>query len=75
MFDIGGALRRSLKEGDAQAIRKFLISSQILTILFPFVKPTYLCHSIFNNLLIRHIGLVAYKQFVDTFSSVSVNLL
>jgi hypothetical protein len=36
---------------------------------------TYLCYSVLNNLLVRHIGLVANQQLVDALSSVTVDLL
>ena len=36
---------------------------------------TYLCHSVFHNLLILHIAFVAYKKLVDAFSGIAVNFL
>lgn len=36
---------------------------------------TYLGDGVLDNLLIRHIALVAYEQLVDTLSGISVNLL
>jgi hypothetical protein len=36
---------------------------------------THLCYSVFNDLLIRHIGLVAHQQLVDALSRISVDLL
>ena len=36
---------------------------------------TDLCDSVLNDLFVRHITLVAYKQLVDTLCSISVNLL
>ena len=36
---------------------------------------THLRHSVFHNLLIRHIALVPHKQLVHTLGSVAVNLL
>lgn len=38
-------------------------------------KSPYLCNRVLDDLLVRHIALVAYKQLVDALSSVSVNLL
>jgi hypothetical protein len=45
--------------------------------LRPNVKnyTTHLCYGVFDNLLVRHIGLVAHQQLVDALGSVSVNLL
>jgi hypothetical protein len=45
--------------------------------LRPNVKnyTTHLCYGILDNLLVRHIGLVAHQQLVDALGSVSVNLL
>jgi hypothetical protein len=36
---------------------------------------TYLCYGVLDHLLVRHIGLVADQQLVDTLGSVAVNLL
>lgn len=38
-------------------------------------RSTYLCHCVFNDLLVRHIGLVAHQQLVDTLRCVAVDLL
>jgi hypothetical protein len=35
----------------------------------------YLCYGVLDDLLVRHIGLVAHQQLVDALGSVSVNLL
>ena len=35
----------------------------------------YLCHCVLDDLLIRHIGLVAYEKLVDALGGVSVDLL
>lgn len=35
----------------------------------------YLRHRVFHHLLVRHIALVAHKQFVDPLCGVSINLL
>jgi len=35
----------------------------------------YLCNGVLNNLLVRHIGLVANQQLVDALGGVAVNLL
>jgi hypothetical protein len=35
----------------------------------------HLCYRVLDDLLIRHIGLVAYQQLVDALGGVSVNLL
>jgi hypothetical protein len=39
------------------------------------VIRTYLSYSILNDLLVRHIGLVADQQLVDALGRISVNLL
>lgn len=39
------------------------------------VKYVYLCDGVLDDLLVRHIGLVAYQQLVDALGRVSVNLL
>lgn len=36
---------------------------------------THLGNGVLDNLLIRHIALVAYKQLVDAFGGIPVNLL
>lgn len=38
-------------------------------------KYPYLCNRVLDDLLVRHIALVAYEQLVDTLSSISVDLL
>jgi hypothetical protein len=38
-------------------------------------QELHLCYGILDNLLVRHIGLVAHQQLVDALGSVSVNLL
>lgn len=38
-------------------------------------KKSYLGDCVLDNLLIRHIALVAYEKLVDTLGGVSVNLL
>jgi len=35
----------------------------------------YLRHRVFHDLLVRHIGLVAYEELVDAFGGVAVDLL
>lgn len=35
----------------------------------------YLCYGVLNNLLVRHIGLVAHQELVDALGGVSVDLL
>lgn len=40
-----------------------------------WVCVMYLCDGVLDNLLVRHIGLVAYQQLVDAFGGVAVNLL
>ena len=41
----------------------------------PLWMVAYLRHSVLNDLLVRHIALVANKQLVDALSCISVNLL
>ena len=36
---------------------------------------THLCNGVLNDLLVRHIGLVANEQLVDAFGSISIDLL
>lgn len=35
----------------------------------------YLCHCVFHDFLVGHIGLVANQQFVDTFGRIAIDLL
>ena len=39
------------------------------------ILPLYLCHCVFDHLLVRHIALVTNEQFVDSFGGVTVDLL
>ena len=36
---------------------------------------THLCHSVLNDLLVGHIGLVTHQQLVDALGGISVDLL
>lgn len=74
MFDICGALCGGLEEWYAQAVREFLKSS-LDSILSSIVRKTNLCNSVLDNFLIRHIGLVADQELVDTLGGISVDLL
>lgn len=38
-------------------------------------NSTYLCYSVLDNLLVRHVALVADEQLVDALGGVAVNLL
>lgn len=38
-------------------------------------EATYLCDSVFHDLLVRHVALISNKQLVDTLGGVSVNFL
>lgn len=38
-------------------------------------NPSDLCNRVLYDLLVRHIGFVAYEKLVDTLCGVSVNLL
>jgi hypothetical protein len=48
---------------------------QYLRISRYLMVVAYLCYGVLDNLLVRHIGLVAHQQLVDALGSVSVNLL
>jgi hypothetical protein len=43
--------------------------------LFVDSRSAHLCYRVLDNLLVRHIGLVAHQQLVDALGGVSVNLL
>jgi hypothetical protein len=71
---IGGTLCRGLEERNAEAVCEFLL------LLLDGegghgAACTYLCYGVLNDLLVRHIGLVANQQLVDALGSVTVNLL
>ena len=50
-------------------------TSQNLYCAYEAVIRTYLSYSILNNLLVRHIGLVADQQLVDALGRISIDLL
>lgn len=43
--------------------------------VFVLVVTTHLSHSVFDDLLVLHITLVADQKLVNTFSSIAINLL
>jgi hypothetical protein len=75
LLDVGSALCGGLEEWNAEAVCEFLY--QRLESSHGRGSPctTYLCHGVLNNLLISHIGLVAYEQLVDALSGIAVDLL
>ena len=76
LFNVAGVLGGGLEEGDAEAVSEFLHSSvSCERILLGYYALSYLCDCVLNNLLIRHIALVADKELVDALSGVAVNLL
>ena len=74
LLDIGSILGRGLEERNSQAVGKFL--SYVSDGEFPIAtSPPYLCHGVFNHLLVRHITLVTDQQLIDTFRSVAIDFL
>ncbi len=82
LFNVGGVFGGGFKEGDPKAVGEFLHSESISVIILCLRRDpkkdglmAYLCNSVLDDFLIRHIALVAYEQLVDTFSRVAVDLL
>lgn len=75
LLNVRGILGRGLEERDAEAVCKFLRDPLASSTVLSRMPDRYLCNGVLDHLLIRHIALVAHKQFVDPLSGVSVNLL
>lgn len=77
MLDVGRVLGRRLEEGDAKAVREFLQRpvSVSLVCVHACMPVMYLRNCVLDDLLVRHIGLVAHQKLVHTLGSVAVDLL
>jgi hypothetical protein len=74
LLNIGSVLGRGLKEWDTKRVGE-LLRQPMSTCVLARKEATNLCYRVLDNLLVRHIGLVAYQELVDAFGGISVNLL
>lgn len=78
LLDIGGILGRGLEEGNSEAVGELLMCMSetcSLVIVSHMVRPAYLGDRVLDDLLVRHIALVAHQQLVHALGGIAVNLL
>ena len=77
LLDVAGVLGRRLEEGDTKTVGEFLGGKVSCTFELAMTQHprAYLGHCVLDNLLVRHIALVAHEQLVDALGGVPVDLL